>query len=77
MFQKKNSKRYRNRFDSLELMEWVGKKLNWPQRWYVHIAIDHIAIDHPYFYHKHYPPYHNQAKQKDLIKTINKRIVKT
>jgi hypothetical protein len=36
-------------------MEWIGKKLNWPQRWYVHIVVSHIAIGHPYFYHKHYP----------------------
>jgi hypothetical protein len=48
MFQKKKKKKskwYRSRFDRLEPIEWVGIKLNWPQRWHVHIVIGYIVID--------------------------------
>jgi hypothetical protein len=57
MFQKNFPKWYICRLNSSRSMEWVGKKPNWPQRWYVH-----IVIDHPRFYHKHYPPSHSQAR---------------
>jgi hypothetical protein len=49
-------------------MKWAGKRLNWPQIWFVHIVISRLTIGHPYFYHKHYP----NVKRRDK-KNIKQR----
>jgi hypothetical protein len=37
---------YKSRFDSSESMEWIEKKLNWPQSWYTHLVIGPLVTQH-------------------------------